>query len=35
MIAGTVMIGAAFVVVANIVVDVVHAMLDPRVRLGS
>lgn len=35
MIAGTVMIGAAFVVVANIVVDVVHALLDPRVRLGS
>lgn len=35
LIAGTVMIGATFVVVANIVVDVVHALLDPRVRLGS
>lgn len=30
---GVVMLSSAFVVVANIVVDMVYAMLDPRVRL--
>jgi peptide/nickel transport system permease protein len=34
-IAGTVILGAAFIVVANLVVDVVHVLLDPRVRLDS
>src|SRR3954467_15413123 len=33
LISATVMIGAAFVVVANIVVDVVYSVIDPRVRL--
>jgi peptide/nickel transport system permease protein len=29
---GTVLLGALFIVVANIVVDIVYAYLDPRVR---
>lgn len=33
-IAATVMIGAAFIVIANIVVDVVYSLIDPRVRLS-
>jgi len=33
-IAATVMIGAAFIVTANIVVDIVYSMIDPRVRLS-
>jgi peptide/nickel transport system permease protein len=33
-IAATVLIGAAFIVAANIVVDVVYSLLDPRVRLS-
>jgi peptide/nickel transport system permease protein len=31
---GFVLVAAAFVVVANIVVDLVYAMLDPRVRIA-
>ena len=31
---GFVIIAAAFVVVANIVVDLVYAVLDPRVRIA-
>jgi peptide/nickel transport system permease protein len=31
---GIVLLAAAFIVVANIVVDAVYAVLDPRVRLG-
>lgn len=34
-IAGTVLLGATFVVVANLVADVVLAVMDPRVRLGA
>jgi peptide/nickel transport system permease protein len=34
LIMGTVLIGAVFVVLANIVVDVVQAWLDPRIRLA-
>jgi peptide/nickel transport system permease protein len=34
MIQGTVLFGAFFIVVANLVVDVVYAFLDPRVRYG-
>ena len=30
---GTIILAAAFVVVASIVVDVVYAVLDPRVRV--
>jgi peptide/nickel transport system permease protein len=33
-IAATVLIGAAFIVVANIVVDIVYSLIDPRVRLS-
>jgi len=33
-IAATVMISATFIVVANIVVDIVYSLLDPRVRLS-
>ena len=33
-IAATVMIGAAFIVAANVVVDIVYSLLDPRVRLS-
>ena len=33
-IAATVMIGAAFIVAANIVVDIVYSLIDPRVRLS-
>jgi ABC-type dipeptide/oligopeptide/nickel transport system permease component len=29
---GTVLLGAIFVIVANIVVDILYAYLDPRVR---
>jgi peptide/nickel transport system permease protein len=32
MIQGTVLIGAFFIVIANLVVDVLYAFLDPRVR---
>lgn len=32
MIQGTVQLGAFFIVIANLVVDVAHAFLDPRVR---
>jgi len=32
MIQGTVLLGAFFIVVANLVVDVAYAFLDPRVR---
>jgi peptide/nickel transport system permease protein len=31
---GFVLIAAAFVVVANIIVDMVYALLDPRVRIA-
>ena len=31
---GIVLLAAAFIVVANILVDAVYAVLDPRVRLG-
>jgi peptide/nickel transport system permease protein len=31
---GTVLLAALFVVLANLVVDVVYAFLDPRVRYG-
>jgi peptide/nickel transport system permease protein len=34
LIMGTVLVGAVFVVLANIVVDVLQAWLDPRIRLG-
>jgi peptide/nickel transport system permease protein len=34
MIQGTVLLGAFFIVVANLVVDVLYAFLDPRVRYG-
>jgi peptide/nickel transport system permease protein len=30
----TVLVAAAFIVVANIVVDLLYAFIDPRVRLG-
>jgi peptide/nickel transport system permease protein len=30
---GTVLLGAAFIVVANALVDILYAVLDPRVRL--
>lgn len=33
-IAATVLIGAAFIVTANIVVDIIYSLLDPRVRLS-
>jgi peptide/nickel transport system permease protein len=32
MIQGTVLVGALFIIVANLVVDVLYAFLDPRVR---
>ena len=32
MIQGTVLLGAFFIVIANLVVDIVYAFLDPRVR---
>jgi peptide/nickel transport system permease protein len=32
---GTVLFGAVLVVLANIVVDVLYAWLDPRIRLGA
>jgi peptide/nickel transport system permease protein len=31
---GVVMIGAFFIVLANLVVDVLYAVIDPRVRLS-
>ena len=34
MIIGFVIVAAVFVVVANIVVDLVYALLDPRVRIA-
>lgn len=34
LISATVLIAAAFIVVANIVVDIVYSLLDPRVRLA-
>jgi len=33
LIQGIVLVAAAFIVVANIVVDALYAVLDPRVRL--
>jgi peptide/nickel transport system permease protein len=30
---GTILVAAAFIVVANIVVDIVYGILDPRVRI--
>src|SRR5919112_4367091 len=33
-IAATVLIGSAFIVVANIVVDIIYSVIDPRVRLS-
>lgn len=33
MILGFVLIGAAFVVAANLLVDLCYALLDPRVRI--
>jgi ABC-type dipeptide/oligopeptide/nickel transport system permease component len=35
LIMGTVLFGALIVVAANIVVDVLYAWLDPRIRLGA
>ena len=32
-ITGTVLVAATFVIVANLVVDVLYAVIDPRVRL--
>ena len=32
MIQGTVLLGAFFIIIANLVVDIVYAFLDPRVR---
>jgi ABC-type dipeptide/oligopeptide/nickel transport system permease component len=32
MIQGTVLIGTFFIVTANLVVDIIYAFLDPRVR---
>ena len=32
MIQGTVLLGAFFIVIANLVVDIAYAFLDPRVR---
>jgi peptide/nickel transport system permease protein len=32
MIQGTVLIGAFFIVVANLIVDILYAFIDPRVR---
>jgi peptide/nickel transport system permease protein len=32
MIQGTVLIGTFFIVMANLIVDIVYAFLDPRVR---
>jgi peptide/nickel transport system permease protein len=34
MVMGVVLLGAVFVVIANLVVDVLYAFIDPRVRLG-
>jgi peptide/nickel transport system permease protein len=33
-IAATVLIGSAFIVIANIVVDIIYSVIDPRVRLS-
>ncbi len=33
-IAATVLVGAVFIVVANLIVDILYSFLDPRVRLG-
>jgi peptide/nickel transport system permease protein len=35
MIQGTVLFGAVMIVVCNLVVDVLYAFLDPRIRLGE
>ena len=32
-ITGTVLVAATFVIVANLIVDVLYAVIDPRVRL--
>jgi peptide/nickel transport system permease protein len=32
MIQGTVLIGAFFIVMANLIVDIAYAFIDPRVR---
>jgi peptide/nickel transport system permease protein len=34
MISATVMLSASFIVVANIVVDILYSVIDPRVRLS-
>jgi ABC-type dipeptide/oligopeptide/nickel transport system permease component len=34
LIMGTVLVGAVFVVVANLLADLAQALLDPRIRLG-
>ena len=34
MIIGLVLLASAFIVVANIVVDLIYVVLDPRVRLS-
>jgi peptide/nickel transport system permease protein len=34
MLLGVMIITAAFVVIANIIVDAVYAMIDPRIRLA-
>ena len=33
-ITGTVLVAATFVIVANLVVDILYAVIDPRVRLA-
>jgi peptide/nickel transport system permease protein len=34
MIQGTVLLGTFFIVTASLIVDIVYAFLDPRVRYG-
>jgi peptide/nickel transport system permease protein len=33
MIQGTVLLGAFFIVIANLIVDILYAVVDPRVRI--
>ena len=35
MIQGTVLLGAFFIIIANLVVDILYAFLDPRVRYST
>ncbi len=35
MIAGTTMFYGAFLIAANLVVDIVYGLIDPRVKLGK